>query len=805
VLVLGPAGSSKTRLLHELLGAIEASGDDVEILALRGDPLSAGSPFGMLAPALRRRAGVVAGDAPERAREKLRRLVPAELGPDAARVTRFLGEMLAIPSHDAQSPEIAAARADALVMGDQVRAAWQAWLAAICARRPLLVVLEDLHHGDLPTIHAVDAALRSLADARFMVLALARPEAHERFPRLFAERRVVEVRLAGLGRRACERLVRASLHDAPAADVAALVDRAEGNPLFLEELVRARAAGHAALPETVLGLVQTRFDALPTEARRVLRAASVFGHVTWRGGVAALVGDDGAASVDEWLEELVRHELLDRRPTTAFLDEQEFSLRNATVREAAYAMLTPADRALGHHLAGAWLEAKGELDALVVAEHFERGGALERAVGWYRRAAEQALDGNDFDAVVARAEQAIRAGASGAALGQLHLLEAEALGWRGAFEPAAHHAHLATTLLAAGTAPYNRALEELAYASAALGRHDAVVAGARALLASPPGDVDARRAWIAALCRTANQLALAGRHALACELLAEVDRLAPALPLDQLVAARVYQARSFVAVGSDRLDDALEDQRAAAACFEQAGARRHSLASITYVAFLYLELGQHARAEHLLREVLASSERAGLAQGARTARNTLGLALALQGKTSDPLSARGHGAPTRVVVEDRRVDGGARGYLAAILYLAGDLEGAEREATSAAEALRPYPAMYARALGVLGDVYTATGRVALALEVTGEGMALVERFGALLLGESRLRLARARALAASGDEAAARDAIRTAREGLLGRAARLAEADRRRSFLEDVPENTETLRLAAEWLDHRGA
>ena len=70
-----------------------------------------------------------------------------------------------------------------------------------------------------------------------------------------------------------------------------LVNRAEGNAFYLEELIRAVAEGKdAALPETVLAMVETRLARLPFEARRVLRAASVFGEVCWEGGVIVLLG-----------------------------------------------------------------------------------------------------------------------------------------------------------------------------------------------------------------------------------------------------------------------------------------------------------------------------------------------------------------------------------------------------------------------------------------------------------------------------------------------------------------------------------
>jgi predicted ATPase len=70
----------------------------------------------------------------------------------------------------------------------------------------------------------------------------------------------------------------------------------------------------------------------------------------------------------------------------------EYAFQHGLVREAAYAMLTDADRQLGHQLAGGWLEQRGEKDGVVLAEHYARGEQLAQAAAWYERAAEQALE-----------------------------------------------------------------------------------------------------------------------------------------------------------------------------------------------------------------------------------------------------------------------------------------------------------------------------------------------------------------------------------------------------------------------------
>src|SRR5262249_53421842 len=252
---------------------------------------------------------------------KLRARVAEHVPPgDQHRVTAFLGELVGSPFPDdhGAGPALRAARQDAALMSEQMRKAWLEFLRAETAAHPVLLVLEDLHWGDFGTVRFIDAALRDLGKQPWMVLALARPEVFEVFPRLWADRQnVQELRLKELGRKAGERLVRQVLGDTVGSDtVERLVKQADRNAFYLEELSRAVAQGKdQALPETVLAMVETRLGRLPLDARRVLRAASVFGELCWESSVALLLGEVmPAAAVAEWLTMLVEQELLVVRP-----------------------------------------------------------------------------------------------------------------------------------------------------------------------------------------------------------------------------------------------------------------------------------------------------------------------------------------------------------------------------------------------------------------------------------------------------------------------------------------------------------
>ncbi|MBK8257333.1 MAG: hypothetical protein IPK82_32245 [Polyangiaceae bacterium] len=105
------------------------------------------------------------------------------------------------------------------------------------------------------------------------------------------------------------------------------------------------------------------------------------------GGAKALLG--GAERDDEILAELnhlVEREIVAPREGR-FQGDRGYSFRHALTREAAYAMLTDADRTMSHKMAAAFLAKAGETDGMVLAEHFERGGDAASAVTWYRRAA----------------------------------------------------------------------------------------------------------------------------------------------------------------------------------------------------------------------------------------------------------------------------------------------------------------------------------------------------------------------------------------------------------------------------------
>jgi predicted ATPase len=374
VLLSGADGVGKTRLGHEFLRRLEVRRQAVEIWHGEADAVNAGSAFGLLAQVLRRALGLLDGEPIEARRDKIRAWVARRANGAGADFAEVLGDHVGTPFETEDGGELGAAGQNARLPSEQIGPVFLRALRAECAAQPVVILLEDLHGSDLPTIKLIYAALRALSDQPLMVLALARTNIHEMFPQLWVDRCVQEIRLRKLSRRASAALARQLLGDTVGDDtVKALVERSERHPSYLEELIRAHAEGKGtATPQTVLAMVQARIEKLDPAARRVLRAASIFGETFWRGGVEALLGGGDTAA---WLAVLVEQGVIEVNDGGRFPAEVELRFQHPLLREAAYEMLTKDDRAAGHWLAGQWLEQVGETDARSIEEHFECCGS----------------------------------------------------------------------------------------------------------------------------------------------------------------------------------------------------------------------------------------------------------------------------------------------------------------------------------------------------------------------------------------------------------------------------------------------
>jgi DNA-binding SARP family transcriptional activator len=230
------------------------------------------------------------------------------------------------------------------------------------AARPVAVVFDDVHWADALVLETIELLVARGDGVR--VFCLAREELIEERPSFLA---------------AADRITLEPLSEAESKSLAELlgtpdesiIGRAEGNPLFIEQLLAHASEGGDALPPSLRSLLTARLDRLTPVERASVECAAIAGREFDNEIVAELLD---AHSARESLASLVRRGLLDPAPSsTAF--EERFRFRHALIHEAAYTAITRTDRARLHEAAADLLEARGSSDE-IVGFHLEQAAEL---------------------------------------------------------------------------------------------------------------------------------------------------------------------------------------------------------------------------------------------------------------------------------------------------------------------------------------------------------------------------------------------------------------------------------------------
>jgi tetratricopeptide (TPR) repeat protein len=546
----------------------------------------------------------------------------------------------------------------------------------------------------------------------------------------------------------------------------------------------------------VLALVQTRLDAEDPIARRVLRAASIFGREAPPAGIAHLLGEGfDETSVRETLRGLAEREVLEASGP----EGADFVFRHDLVREAAYATLTDGDRSLGHGLAGDWLESNGARDAAVMAAHFDRGGDRARAARWYARAAVQLLEGNDLATAEKHATRSLELAVDTdeSVRGHALLVLAQVRRWIGDTASVVELAFDAADRLAPGTLDWFSALQAATSVADTTGRRDVAERVLDRVLAAQPTNAAAAGARVVTMATVASSRLHDGDDVGAKELMERVAAESVELAeRDPIVLAYVHRASATRAGNQGDFAAELAGWRAAAEAFGRGGERRLVVVARCNEGYGWLALGAYEQAERTLRDALAEAESMDLQHVAAAARHNLGLALAHLGKVEEGLREETNAIDVLVRTGDHRLASNALSYRATIRALAGDLEGAEDDARKAV--VDTAFTTRGLALAVLSDVLLARGKVDEALSIAAEGMD-ISKSGTLEGGTSAVRLAWANALFAVGRVEEAHAAIDDAIRDLYERAARIEDEAMRGQFLRDEVTHAKILKRADEW------
>jgi len=359
--VFGEPGVGKSRLARDFVAGLEGA----TVLAGRCLPYGEGITYWPLAEMVKSAAGISDDDPVEEAHEKL--LVCCEDEAVADLLGLAAGVLEAVEGERGQ-PEIAWAARE--------------WAEQLALAQPLVLVFEDIHWAEEPLLELIQHLAAWVREAPLLLLCLARPELLDVLEGWGGGRvRATSIELEPLRRAESEELVDALLaEESLEPDLrTALLDKTEGNPLFLEETIRMVAEGNgdgrAGIPDTVQALIAARIDRLRLPERALLQRASVVGRVFWAGALAYLTADE--APVEACLDELVLRDFIARETRSTISGEQAFRFKHVLIREVAYGGLSKSARAELHGRFAEWLrERAGEELLEIRAYHLDQAAAL---------------------------------------------------------------------------------------------------------------------------------------------------------------------------------------------------------------------------------------------------------------------------------------------------------------------------------------------------------------------------------------------------------------------------------------------
>ncbi len=416
VTVVGEAGVGKSRLLYEFDNWIELRPEEITYFKGRGTPNTQHVPYSLFRDLFALRFDILDSDSAAVALEKFQAGLAGSLDPDHAAIAgHWLG-------FDFSASEAVARLLGTAGFAQAAQAYLTRYFRRVVAEGPAVVFLEDIHWADDPSLDLAQHLVAALPTAPLLVVALARPAFFERH-RDWGEGNAAfhAVRLSPLSPDAAQALVDEILQRVeaiPAGLRDLIVNSAEGNPFYVEELVkmlieqgvierdvvgaglrpapthddptlvgaglrpapthddptlvgaglrpaptggqdvwRVRADRLAGLtvPATLTGLLQARLDGLPRPEREALQRAAVVGRLFWDDCVAGLLETE-RATIEPTLDAIQSRELIFQREHSTFTQTGEYIFKHALLRDVAYETVLLKYRAEFHGKVARWLE-----------------------------------------------------------------------------------------------------------------------------------------------------------------------------------------------------------------------------------------------------------------------------------------------------------------------------------------------------------------------------------------------------------------------------------------------------------------
>lgn len=425
VTVIGDAGIGKSRLLEEFEIWLKHQQEESIPFTGRSGPEFKDSPYAILRDLFSHRFQVHSSNTASEIQNIFEtNICKARLhDEECCMQAHFIGQLLGFDFSD--SPYLTGVRNDALQLRDRAWLYLSSYFQDKTSKAPVIIFLDDIHWADESSLDLINYLAQSLSNQPLLIICLGRSLLLERRP-LWGEGQRIHTRinLLPLSNRDCRRLVEDILQkmgQVPLALRELVVSGAEGNPFYIEELIKmlidsgvidttrehwqvepSSLAGILAnldVPSTLTALLQARLDQLIPGEKRLLQQASVVGRVFWDDVIryisAATDGQpDQQVDIPELLDALRRKEMIYHRETSALDRAEEYSFKNAILREVTYDTILKKIRRSYHAQVAEWLLQEDVSRAAdftgLLAEHLEMAGETQRAAVYFRQAGEQA-------------------------------------------------------------------------------------------------------------------------------------------------------------------------------------------------------------------------------------------------------------------------------------------------------------------------------------------------------------------------------------------------------------------------------
>jgi class 3 adenylate cyclase/tetratricopeptide (TPR) repeat protein len=347
--IYGEPGVGKSRLVREFVDSV----DGASVLKGRCLPYGESVTYWPLAEMVKSATGITDDEPLEEAFEKLRACCEDDAVADLIGLASGLLEAV----EGERSPQ---------------EIAWAARevMSTLADVQPLILFFEDIHWAEDPMFDLVEH-LADWVREPLLILCLARPDLLDVRPGWGGGRvRSTAIELEPLSDEESHELVTALVSDLadPPPLPKSLLDRTEGNPLFVEETIRMLAEGgdHDRVPDTLQALIAARIDHLAPDAKVLLQRAAVIGRVFWKGAIKHVAPN---LDVEALLDDLLLREFVLREERSSISGETAFRFKHMLIREVAYAGLSKQSRAQQHARFAEWLKERAGEELLEIRAH----------------------------------------------------------------------------------------------------------------------------------------------------------------------------------------------------------------------------------------------------------------------------------------------------------------------------------------------------------------------------------------------------------------------------------------------------